>query len=179
MPEKSDDRLIAVGVLKGAHGVRGEVRVKSLTADPEALFEYGPLRNADGIVILTPESIRPGKDNFIVQPREILQKEAWDAMRGALLHVPRAALPAADADEYYVEDLVGLDVRDGSGQTAGQIRAVQNYGAGDLLEVEITGRPGTVFVPLTLADVPVIDIAARCVDIPGLADWASDPERET
>lgn len=176
MAGKPDDRLIAVGVLKGAHGVRGEVRVKSLTADPEAVFTYGPLRDAAGAVILTPKSIRPGKDHFIVQPREALQKEAWDALRGTFLHVPRSRLPAADDNEFYVEDLVGLIVRDADGASAGRIRAVQNYGAGDLLEVEINGRSGTVFIPLTLSDVPVINIAAGCVDIPALADWASEPD---
>lgn len=179
MAGKTDDRLIAVGVLKGAHGVRGEVRMRSLTADPEAVFSYGPLLDAAGGVILTPKSIRPGKDHFIVQPEESLQKEAWDALRGTFLHVPRAALPAAGDDEFYVEDLVGLNVHDASGAAAGRIRAVQNYGAGDLLEIEVTGQPGTVFVPLTLADVPVINIAARRVDIPGLADWASAPDPET
>ncbi len=174
MAAKTDDRLIAVGVLRGAHGVRGEVRVKSYTADPEALFTYGPLLDETGAVILTPKSARPGKDHFIVRPKETLQKEEWDALRGRLIHVPRARLPEAEEDEFYVEDLAGMDVFSGGDSLAGRVRSVQNFGSGDLLEVEVAGLASTVFVPFTLADVPVVDVAARRVVIPDLAVW-SDP----
>lgn len=172
MATKTPDRLIAVGVLRGAHGVRGEVRVKSLTADPEALFGYGPLTDEHGAVVLTPKSARPGKDHFIVRPKEMKQKEEWDALRGRLLHVPRARLPEAGDDEFYIEDLAGLDVYTGGDAPAGRVRSVQNFGSGDLLEVEVTGLPATVFVPFTRADVPVIDMAARRVMIPDLAVWS-------
>lgn len=173
-PEK--DKLIAVGVLRGAHGVRGEVRVKSFTAEPEALFGYGPLLDEAGAVLLTPKSARPGKDHFIVRPKENLQKEEWDALRGRLVHVRRSALPAADEDEFYLEDLAGLDVYTAEDSPAGRVRAVQNFGSGDLLEIEITGNPSTVFVPFTLADVPVVDLGARRIMVPDLARWASADE---
>jgi len=174
MAAKTDDRLIAVGVLRGAHGVRGEVRVKSYTADPEALFTYGPLVDETGAVLLTPKSARPGKDHFIVRPKESLQKEEWDALRGRLIYVPRARLPAADDNEFYVEDLAGMDVYAGGESPAGRVRSVQNFGSGDLLEIDVNGLASTVFVPFTLADVPVVDVAARRVVIPELATW-SDP----
>jgi 16S rRNA processing protein RimM len=174
MTKAGKDKLIAVGVLKGAHGVRGEVRVKSLTADPEALFTYGPLLDTAGAVVVTPKSARPAKDHFIVRPKENQQKEAWDALRGTLLHVPRSALPAANLDEFYIEDLIGLDVFSGGESPAGRVRSVQNFGSGDLLEVEVNGLGATVFVPFTLADVPGVDLAARRVVIPELAVW-SDP----
>ncbi|MEX1250994.1 MAG: ribosome maturation factor RimM [Hyphomonas sp.] len=177
MAAKTDDRLIAVGVLKGAHGVRGEVRVKSYTADPEALFTYGPLLDEAGSVLLTPKSARPGKDHFIVRPKESLQKEEWDALRGKLIYVPRARLPAAQEDEFYIEDLAGLDVYSGGDSPAGRVHSVQNFGSGDLLEIEVRGAASTIFVPFTLADVPVVDIAARRVVIPDLSLW-SDPGNE-
>jgi len=177
MAAKTDDRLIAVGVLRGAHGVRGEVRVKSYTADPEALFGYGPLLDEVGGVLLTPKSARPGKDHFIVRPKEMKQKEDWDALRGKLIYVPRARLPAADDDEFYVEDLAGLDVYAGGDSPAGRVRSVQNFGSDDLLEVEVSGQAATVFVPFTRADVPVVDIAARRVVIPELAVWAEPGSR--
>ena len=173
MTKPDTDRLIAVGVLRGAHGVRGEVRVKSFTADPEALFGYGPLMDEAGAVLLTPKSARAGKDHFIVRPKD-LQKEQWDALRGRLIYVPRARLPAADEDEFYVEDLAGMDVYAGGDSPAGRVRSVQNFGSGDLLEVDVTGLASTVFVPFTQADVPVVDVAARRVMIPELAVW-SDP----
>lgn len=174
MTKTGKDKLIAVGVLKGAHGVRGEVRVKSFTADPEAVFTYGPLLDEAGAAVLTPKSARPGKDHFIVRPKENKQKEEWDALRGKLLHVPRSALPSADEDEFYIEDLAGLDVFAGGESPAGRVRSVQNFGSGDLLEIEVAGQGATVFVPFTLADVPVVDLAARRVVIPELAVW-SDP----
>lgn len=173
-PEK--DKLIAVGVLRGAHGVRGEVRVKSFTSEPEALFGYGPLLDEAGAVLVTPKSARPGKDHFIVRPKEIRQKEEWDALRGQLVHVRRSALPAAEEGEFYLEDLAGLEVYTGEGSPAGRVRAVQNFGSGDLLEIEITGNPSTVFVPFTLADVPVVDLGARRIVVPDLARWASAEE---
>ncbi len=166
-------RLIPMGVLKGAHGVRGEVRVKSFTADPDALFKYGPLTDEAGKVLLTPITARPGKDHFIVRPKENLQKEDWDALRGCLLHVARDRLPEAEEDEFYIEDLVGMPVFTVGDAPEGRVRAVQNFGSDDLLEIEIPGAPATVYVPLTRADVPVIDMAARRIVIPELSLWAN------
>ena len=162
-----------VGVLKGAHGVRGDVRVKSFTADPDAVFDFGPLLDETGKVILTPKSARPGKDHFIVRPKEQKQKEDWDAMRGTLLHVPRASLPEADEDEFYIEDLVGLDVYTGGSERAGRIRAVQDF----LLDIDLVGG-GNVFVPFTLADVPVVDLAARRVVVATLDEWLAGEDEE-
>jgi 16S rRNA processing protein RimM len=170
MSAGADSKMIVVGVLKGAHGVRGEVRVKSFTADPDAVFDYGPLLDAAGKPVLTPKSARPGKDHFIVRPKEQKQKEDWDALRGTLLHVPRASLPEADEDEFYIEDLVGLDVFAGGSERAGRVRAVQDFGAGDLLEIDLAGG-GSVLVPFTLADVPVVDLAARRLVVASLDDW--------
>jgi 16S rRNA processing protein RimM len=172
------DRLIVVGALKGAHGVRGEVRVKSFTAEAHALFTYGPLLSAEGNVVISPVSARPGKDHFIVSPKEARQKEYWDGLRGTLLHVPRRRLPAATDDEFYVEDLVGARVDDGAGGPEGRVRSVQNFGAGELLEVEIAGLAGTVLIPFTLADVPAVSIADKRILVPELRRWSEPPARE-
>jgi 16S rRNA processing protein RimM len=171
MVSKSNDKLIVVGALKGAHGVRGEVRVKSFTAAPEDLFNYGPLTDEAGRVVLTPLSARPGNDHFIVKVREQKQKEEWDALRGVLLHVERAQLPKADEDEFYIEDLVGLEVFCVGEIAEGRVKSVQNFGADDLLEVQLITGGGTVFVPFTQADVPEIDLKRGRVMIPNLADW--------
>lgn len=167
------DRLIPMGVLKGAHGVRGDVRVKSFTADPADLFTYGPLLDEDGRVLLTPVSARPGPEHFIVRPKEALQKEDWDALRGRLVCVPRGRLPETEEDEFYIEDLVGLAVYDGGDAPAGRVRSVQNFGAGDLLEIDMPGAPASVMVPFTEADVPVVTLALGRVVVPELAAWAS------
>jgi hypothetical protein len=81
----------------------------------------------------------------------------WDALRGRLIYVPRARLPAAEEDEFYVEDLAGMDVYAGGDSPAGRVRSVQNFGSGDLLEVDVTGLASSVFVPFTQADqAPVV-----------------------
>ncbi|MEZ5998518.1 MAG: ribosome maturation factor RimM [Hyphomonas sp.] len=175
MSRTGKDRLIVVGVVKGAHGVRGEVRVRSFTTEPEALFGYGPLLDAEGQPVLTPKSARPGKDHFIVRPKEQKQKEDWDAARGTLLHVPRTAMPEADEDEFYVEDLVGLDVYAGGKEPAGRVKSVQDFGAGDLIEIGLRGGD-SVMIPFTLADVPVVDLAARRIVVASLEDWLADSD---
>ena len=86
--------------------------------------------------------------------------------------MPLQRLPDADEDEFYIEDLAGMDVYDGAGSPAGRVKSVQNFGSGDLLEVEVAGCASTVFVPFTRLDVPEIDMAARRVVIPELAAWA-------
>ena len=152
-------RLIPMGVLKGAHGVRGEVRVKSFTADPDALFTYGPLMDEAGKVLLTPVTARPGKDHFIVRPKESLQKEEWDALRGCLLHVSRDRLPEADEDEFYFEDLIGMPVYTVGDAPEGTVRAVQNFGADDMLEIApATGGP-TWYLPFTREAAPDLRIS--------------------
>lgn len=178
MSKDAKSRLIVVGAIKGAHGVRGDIRVKSFTADPAAVFEYGPLVDEKGHVVFEPVSARAGKDHFIVKPTKILQKEEWDAMKGTLLHVSRDALPEADDDEFYIEDLVGLDVYAGGEGAVGRVRGVQNFGAEDLIEIQMTGHPHTVLVPFTLADVPTIDLAKGRVIIPEIEAWAAVPEKE-
>ncbi|MEM8617232.1 MAG: 16S rRNA processing protein RimM, partial [Pseudomonadota bacterium] len=85
--------LIVVGVITGAHGVRGDVRVKSFTAEPEALFDYAPFFDKAGEILLTPKAVRSAKDSFVVSPEIPRQKEGWDRLKGTTLHVPRHILP--------------------------------------------------------------------------------------
>lgn len=174
MMSDPNTKLIVVGALKGAHGVRGEVRVKSFTEDPADLFEYGPLTDAAGRIVLTPVSARPGNDHFIVSAREQKQKEEWDALKGALLHVLRAQLPEADTDEFYIEDLVGLEVYSAGDVAEGSVKSVQNFGADDLLEIQLITGGASVFVPFTLADVPEINLNARRIRIPDLMQWVEE-----
>ena len=172
------DRLIVLGVIKGAHGVRGDVRVKSFTENPGDLFQFGALRDDRGEILLTPKSHRAAKDHFIVRPQENKQKEAWDALKGTLLHVSRRALPHEDEGEFYIEDLIGIHVYTHDATLGGRVKAVQNFGAGDLLEIEMPGQPGTVFVPFTQADVPVVDVPESRIIIPNLSEWADSGEEK-
>lgn len=180
MPHRSTpDRLIIVGALAGAHGVRGDVRVKSFTDDPQTLFDLGPLLSDTGEIILDVKKTRPGSDHFIVTPGTPRQKEDWDALKGTRLHVRRSALPPPEDDEFYVEDLVGLAALDEHGEKIGKVKSVQNFGAGDLLEIEPPGKAPAYFVPFTLKDVPEVHFDTGFVSIHDSEGWAdqSDPRK--
>jgi len=155
---KGPDRLIVVAEILGAFGVRGEVRVRSFTETPADCFSYGPLLDETGAVALTPLGARPMGDAFRVTAAEGLTREDWQARRGMRLHVRRNAMPLPEADEFYVEDLIGCDVVHEDGRLLGRVIAAQNFGAGDLLEVRAPS--GEAFMlPFTRQSVPSVDLA--------------------
>lgn len=163
MSAKPED-LIVVAQIAGAFGVKGEVKVRSFTEDPEACFAYGPLMDESGAVILTPERHRPLKDLFGVIAKENLQREGWEALKGTNLHVPREALPEPDIDEFYVIDLIGCAVIHEDGRALGKVRNVPDFGAGSLLE--ITPQTGTSFyLPFDPENAPEVDLAARRITV--------------
>jgi 16S rRNA processing protein RimM len=172
-----DGKLIVVGQIAGAFGVRGEVRVRSFTDDPEAIFDYGPLLDAAGKVVLTPVRHRSLNDLFSVTAAEAHQREAWEAMRGTLLHAPRAALPEAEEGEVYVADLIGARVVHVDGRELGVVKTVQNFGAGELLE--ITPPMGASYLlPFTEENFPGLDMDARVLTAaPDEALLPEDPNR--
>ncbi|OGN61241.1 MAG: 16S rRNA processing protein RimM, partial [Caulobacterales bacterium RIFOXYA1_FULL_67_7] len=138
----TDSRLILVGQIGGGFGVRGEVRVTAFTADPLALTAYGPLLRADGTVALTLSATRPDKSGVVGRAKEIATKEQADALRGLKLYVPRDRFPEPDEDEFYLADLLGVEVRDTAGEVMGTVKSVQNFGADDMLEIApATGGP--------------------------------------
>jgi 16S rRNA processing protein RimM len=155
----SDAKLILVGQVAGGFGVRGEVRVTAFTADPLALKAYGPLLRADGSVGLTLTTARAAKGAVIGRAKEIETKEQADALRGLKLFVPRERFPAPDEDEVYVTDLIGLEARDPDGRVLGRIKAVQNFGASDMLEITPAEGGQTWYLPFTLEATPELHIA--------------------
>ncbi len=151
---------IQVGTLSGAFGVRGEVRLKSFCADPEAIADYVPLTTPDGMVIR--QIVLTGRTGGALTARVdgITSKEEADALRNVALMADRSQLPALPDDEYYHADLIGLTVYDAGGTELGKVRDVANHGAGDLLEILPPGSSDTVLLPFTLAAVPTVDLAA-------------------
>ena len=154
-----DSRLILVGQVGGGFGVRGEVRVTAFTADPLALTAYGPLLRADGSVGLPLTSARPDKNGVVGRAREIATKEEADALRGLKLHVPRDRFPEPDEDEFYLTDLIGLQARDGEDAVIGTVKAVQNFGADDMLEIAPAAGGPTWYLPFTRDAVPEVRTA--------------------
>jgi 16S rRNA processing protein RimM len=154
-----DSKLILVGQVAGGFGVKGEVRVTAYTADPMALLSYGPLLRADGSVGLTLTSARPDKAGVVGRAKEIATKEQADALRGLKLHIRRDRLPEPDEDEFYLTDLVGLEARDPGGAVLGTVKAVQNFGADDMLEIAPAAGGPTWYLPFTRDAAPELHIA--------------------
>lgn len=157
---------VVVGQFSGPHGVRGQFKVRSFTEIPADVAGYGSVTTPDGRKLTLKLMGEPKPGLFIATAPEIKTREDCDLYKGAVLQVPRSALPAADDDEFYHSDLVGLSAITTDGAPAGKIKAVVNFGAGDILEIiGVPDHKGAVLIPFTLADVPSVDIAGKTVTV--------------
>lgn len=156
----SDENHICVGAFSGSYGVAGEVRLKSFCADPEAIANYSPLTTEDGKRSYDISLSRSTKGALVAKVAGITNKEDADTLKGIRLFAKRDQLPALPDDEFYYTDLVGLTVLDTGGTVLGKVRAVQNHGASDLLEITIPGSSASVLLPFTNEVVPTVDLAA-------------------
>ncbi|QYZ68141.1 ribosome maturation factor RimM [Neotabrizicola shimadae] len=149
---------ICVGAIAGAFGVQGEVRLKSFCTEPADIASYGPLYDEAGTRRFSVKLTRPISGGLGARIAGVTTKEEADALKGTQLYADRDRLPRLPDDEFYHADLIGLEVRDTGGALLGRVRAVQNHGAGDILEVSTP--KGEMLIPFTLAAVPTVDIAA-------------------
>lgn len=148
---------VCVGAIAGAFGVKGEVRLKSFCADPEAIADYAPLTDAQGrdyAVTLD----RPVKGGYAARLSGIRTREQAEALKGTRLFAPRERLPSLPSDEFYHADLIGMAVADAGGRKLGRVRAIHDFGAGDLLEVVAPGPGYPVMLPFTRETVPIVDL---------------------
>ncbi|HIP22130.1 MAG TPA: ribosome maturation factor RimM [Rhodobacteraceae bacterium] len=159
-----DDNLICVGAIMGAFGVRGEVRLKSFCADPSAIEDYSPLTTENG-ESFDVKLVRSVKSGFGARLSGVQDKEAADALRGTRLYAKRDDLPSLPDDEYYHSDLIGLQVLDTGGALLGKVTSVQDFGAGNILEISGKGLKEAAMLPFTLANVPTVNLAAGKVII--------------
>lgn len=150
---------VCVGAIAGSFGVRGEVRLKSFCAEPEAIAAYGPLSDEQGKTSWDIKLSRPVKGGYAAKLSGVANKEAADALKGTRLYAPREKLPKLPDDEFYHADLIGLTVFDTGGIELGRVKAVLNHGAGDLLEVAAKGHNQPILLPFTLANVPTVDLS--------------------
>ena len=151
---------ICVGVISGAYGVSGELRIKSFCAIPGDIQNYSPLTDESGKQTFALAILRPIKSGFSARLPQVSTKEDADALRGIKLYAHRDQLPSLPDDEYYHADLIGLEVYDTGGILLGRVKTVQNNGADDLLELQLSGSSTTTFLPFTLAAVPTVDLSA-------------------
>lgn len=159
---------VQMAVIGAAHGIKGELRVKTFTGDPLALADYGPLFAKDGRAFQIID-IRPANTVVVVRFKGVSDRNAAEALAGTELFVDRSMLPDdAEEDEFYHADLVGLEVRDDTGAAIGKVVAVHNFGGGDILDVTLAGRKG-VLIPFTQAAVPRVSVAEGFVSVDPLA----------
>ena len=153
---------ICVAQIGAAHGIRGEVRLRSFTENPAAVAEYGPLESEDGARRFTIEALRQAKDHFVVRLAGVSDRTAAEKLANLKLYISRDRLPPIeDDDTYYHSDLVGLAAVTADGNTLGIVTAVHNFGAGDLIEIKPHGGGEPLMVPFTETTVPEIDMKAR------------------
>jgi 16S rRNA processing protein RimM len=161
------DSRILLGVIGRAHGVRGLVKVTSHTADPADLTAYGPLSDAEGrLFVLRWKGDGVAEVARIIDGTEVrvTDRTAAEKLTNTRLFVPRSALPSAEAEEFYVTDLIGLRAIGTDGKDLGVVHTVHDYGAGASLEIAPPAG-AVLIVPFTAACVPTVDIAGGCVVI--------------
>lgn len=168
--------LICVAQFGAAHGVRGEIALRSFTEQPEDFSRYGSLSNKDGTRTFEIAHVRAAKDHFIVRVAGIDDRDAAQALRNVELYVARDKLPPPSDDEFYHADLIGLAAATWDGTALGTVSAIYNFGAGDMIEI----RPAAgdaLLVPFTSAVVPAIDFGARRITVdPPLLDDSKDTD---
>jgi len=169
MPPSHQER-VCVGQFAGAQGVRGLAKLRSFCGVASDVLTYGPLSSEDGARVFTVAAEGEAKGNLIVRVTGVSSRDEAQALNGLRLYVSREVLGALEEDEFLYADLIGLEAVSSSGETMGRVRAVHDFGGGDMLEIE---RPGadSFMAPFTKAIVPHVDIAARRVTVDLPEDW--------
>jgi 16S rRNA processing protein RimM len=157
---------LLVGVISGAHGLKGEVKVKTFTASPDGIGRYGPLFTDTGrsFAVKTLRAIKG--DSVSLLFKGVNDRRSAERLKGLRLYIPRSALPESKKNEFYHADLLGLRVEDESGKKLGIVRGIHNFGASDVIEIE-DAHGETTMIPFTREIVPTVDIAGgRIVAVP-------------
>jgi 16S rRNA processing protein RimM len=173
------ERKIQVGVILGAHGVQGEVRLRSFTAEPESLFAFKTLTDESGKREFKPKRKGLVKGDFIASLKGVTDRNASEALRGVKLFVDRSALPKAGEDEYYEADLIGLAAKGEDGKSYGKVLALHDFGAGAFLEIQ-PSKGASFMLPFNDDFVPEVDVAAGCLTVVVPDEWlaAEKPEKD-
>jgi len=173
----SDDQKVLMARIGAAHGIRGEVRVKPFGDDPLSFADYGSLTTKDGKRSFEVEKARVQKTVVITRFKGIADRNQAEELNGVELYINRDQLPDPEEDEFYYSDLTGLAVHGSDGETLGKIVAVQDFGAGDLLEVR-PKRGRTFYIPFTKEFVPEISLADGLVRVDLPEDYFSEGDPE-
>ena len=156
----AEGKRILLGRIAAAHGIRGEVLIKTFTERPEDIGAYGPLDDGRGRALKV-KVMRVTPKGVVARIEGIADRNGAEALRGTSLLVDRDRLPAPDDGTFYHADLIGLAAVDPEGSPLGEVVGVHNHGAGDLLELRLAGTGKAELVAFTDAFVPEVDLAAR------------------
>ena len=163
----TEDQKILVGVIVGAQGIKGQVRVRSFTENPEALAKYKPLTDKNGQREFKLKVTGEARDALVASIAGVTDRNAAEALKGTELYAPRSALPKLKRGEFYAADLAGLVAKDAEGALQGKVIALHDQGAGSYLEIApVKGK--NFMLPFRDAFVPEIDVAAGflVIDVP-------------
>ena len=154
---------VCVGIIVGAHGIRGLARVKSFTEDPQAIESYGVLTDQNGERTFSLSILQTTKGVLLCQIEGCTDRSSVEALRGQKLYVPRDSLPfLEEEDAFYHTDLIGMSAFNSDGTSVGTVTALFDFGAGDVMEIK-NHTGASFFVPFTRQVVPVVDIKKRRV----------------
>ncbi len=176
---KETNGKICLGAIAGAHGVKGEVKIKTFTQNAEDIAAYGPLESETGEATFSILNFRPDKIGVVAKIEGLEDREAAQRLKGTRLYVKREALPQIEEDTWYHADLVGLKVRAKDDKEIGVVIGVYDFGAGDMVEVDLGPDEESMFIPFTREAVPIVDIDQGfivAVPIELMAD--DEPEEE-
>ncbi len=166
MADASKNTLVCLGVISDAHGTNGEVLIKAYTEYWEDVAAYGALFDENGKELFELKDVRVVKKGVIAKIKGIRYRDQAEALKGQELFVDRSSLPSEDDEEtWYHVDLIGLKAVDAEGAVFGEILAIPNFGAGDLVEVRLSDSGKTILVPFTKECVPTIDVAGGVMTV--------------
>jgi 16S rRNA processing protein RimM len=171
--EKPGQARVCLGAVAGAHGVRGALRVRSFTAEPDDIAAYGPVTDEAGTREFELRIVGHTGGALVIEVEGINDRNAAEALKGTRFYVARAALPEPQADEFYHADLIGLRAEDEEGAALGTVRAVHDHGAGALIEIRAADG-GELLLPFTKAAVPEVDVAGGRVVVAPPAEVGPD-----
>lgn len=158
------DKYICIAAVAGAFGVKGEIKLKTFTDKPESIMSYGSLLSIEGEILLTPQSYKSLKGGLALMCKEIVTRDQAEALKSTKLYVKRNCLPKTEEDEFYLIDLIGMEVKTVDGKRMGSVVGTEDFGAGVLLEIKPKDSV-SFYQPFTKDAVPKIDIHLKRIVI--------------
>ena len=172
------DNKICLGAVVGVHGIRGEVKVKSFSDDERNLTRYGEVTNEAGDKKFSLKIIGHSKELLRVKIKGVDDRNTAETLVGTAFYVNRDLLPDLKEDEFYHTDLIGLDVKNSNGEIIGEVNALYNFGAGDIIELKLNAG-SLEMLPFTKEYVPEVKVCDGYVKVSStLMNYAPDDEKE-